>query len=87
MIAPVDDADDLKGRGEGALIEAGWFIRVTCSTSIRALGALVRPDALVDLQGLGKRHSGTYWVHGVRHVIDASAHLMELELYRNAWGS
>jgi phage protein D len=87
VVAPVDDADDLKGRGEGALIEAGWFIRATCQTSFRALGTVLRPDSIVDLQGLGKRHSGTYWLYGVRHQIDASAHVMELELYRNAWGS
>jgi phage protein D len=87
VVAPVDDADDLKGRGEGALIEAGWFIRATCQTSFRALGTVLRPDSLVDLQGLGKRHSGKYWVYGVRHQIDASAHAMELELYRNAWGN
>jgi phage protein D len=85
--APVDDAGDLNARGAAALIEDNWFIRATCKTSLNALGAIVRANTLVNVRGVGTRHSGKYYVAGVRHVIDPTAHTMELELIRNAWGN
>ena len=87
IAAPVDDAGDLQGRGEGALIEAGWFIRATCQTSVHALKALVRAHTLVNLRGAGSRFSGKYFVSGVRHTIDAVGHRMDVELVRNGWGA
>jgi hypothetical protein len=84
---PTDDSGDLAARAEGALIEAGWFVRARCRTSVAALGSIVRPHTVVTLAGAGSRHSGNYYVAGVRHVIDAEAHRMELTLIRNAWGS
>lgn len=87
FVAPVDDAGDLQARSAGALIEAGWFIRAQCETSMNALGAIVRAHTLVNLRGIGTRHSGKYYVAAVRHVIDPSAHKMEIELIRNGWGS
>ena len=85
--APSDDAGDMQARGEGALIEADWFIRATCSTSLNQLGGLVRAHTVVNVRGAGSRHSGKYFVAGVRHIIDAVAHRMELELLRNGWGA
>ena len=46
----------------------------------------MRAHTVVELQGAGIRHSGKYFVGGVRHTIDADRHRMELELLRNAWG-
>jgi phage protein D len=87
IAAPVDDAGDLQSRGEGALIEAGWFIRATCQTTTHALNALIRAHTLVNLRGAGSRFSGKYFVSGVRHTIDAVGHRMDLELVRNGWGA
>lgn len=84
--APVDDAGDLQARAEGALIEADWFIRANCRTSLEALGGLVRAHTVVQVRGAGSRHSGRYFVASVRHRIDAAAHAMDIELVRNAWG-
>jgi hypothetical protein len=84
--APADDAGDMQARGEGALMEADWFIRATCNTSLNQLGGLVRAHSLVNLRGAGSRHSGLYFVAAVRHIIDAASHRMELELVRNGWG-
>jgi hypothetical protein len=39
------------------------------------------------MAGAGSRYSGAYYVNGVKHIIDAAAHVMELELARNAWGA
>ncbi len=85
LSAPADDAGDMRSRGEGALIEADWFIRATCTVGLGTLGALVRAHTVVELRGAGSRHSGKYFVAGVRHTIDAASHQMELELLRNGW--
>lgn len=82
---PVDDAGDLRARGEGALIESDWFVHATCQTSLNALGRLVRSHTVVELRGAGSRYSGRYFVAGVRHTIDATSHVMDVELVRNAW--
>jgi hypothetical protein len=87
LAAPVDDAGDLQGRGEGALIDAGWFIRAACQTTADALNALVRAHTVVNLSGAGSRFSGKYFVSGVRHMIDATTHRMDVELIRNGWGA
>jgi hypothetical protein len=87
LAAPVDDAGDLVARGEGALIDAGFFVRAKARTSLLALGAVVRAHTVVSLDGAGSRHSGAYFCASVRHSIDATAHRMEVELLRNAWGT
>jgi hypothetical protein len=87
LIAPVDDSGDLQSRGEGALIEAGWFVRARCETTVSTLQKLVRAHTIVNVRGLGSRHSGKYFVAAVKHTIDQSEHRMEIELVRNAWGS
>lgn len=87
VAAPVNDAGDMQARGEGTLIDADWFIRATCRTSLFRLGRLVRVNTLVQVQGAGRRHSGLYYVASVRHTIDATTHLMDIELIRNAWNN
>ena len=87
-LAPtVDDAGALTARSRGALRDAQWFINATCQTSLHRLCNIVRFHTIVQVQGAGSRHSGKYYVTGVKHKIDAAAHAMELELQRNAWGN
>lgn len=86
LTAPSDDAGDLAARGEGALIESGWFVRASCTTTVNAMRQLVRAHTVVTVRGAGSRHSGNYFVAAVRHVIDDVSHRMEVELLRNAWG-
>ena len=88
MAATVDDAGAMQTRSEAALGESQWFINATCRTSIhRMCNKLIRFHTLVNMVGAGSRYSGTYYVNGVKHIIDAAAHVMELELARNAWGT
>ena len=88
LLAPaVDDEGALGARSRGALREAQWFIKATCQTSLHRLCNIVRFNTIVNIQGAGSRHSGNYYVTGVKHKIDDVAHVMELELERNAWGS
>ncbi len=85
--SPADDAAEMQAKSEGALIEADWFIRASCTTNINVLGFMVRANTVVNLKGAGSRHSGKYLVSAVRHIIDAADHKMEIELVRNGWGS
>ncbi|MBP6440177.1 MAG: hypothetical protein KA259_01120, partial [Caldilineaceae bacterium] len=74
LLAPADDAGDLQARAGGLLAEADWFVQVTCQASVHNVGIPLRAHTLVNLRGAGSRHSGKYFVAGVRHVIDAAAH-------------
>ena len=87
-LAPtVDNSGAMQARSRGALRDAQWFINATCSTNIDRLCNIVRYHTIVEVQGAGNRYSGKYYVTGVKHIIDASAYKMELELARNAWGN
>lgn len=83
----VDDAGEFEARSRGALREAQWFINASCQTSLHRLGQIVRFHTVVQVQGAGTRHSGKYYVTGVKHKIDAVAYVMDLELQRNGWGN
>lgn len=85
VAAPVDDSGDLKARGEGAVIEASFFVRASGSTTLSALGKVLRAHTLVNLRGVGSRHSGAWFCSSVRHAIDKADHVMEFELIRNGW--
>ncbi|NCA84371.1 MAG: hypothetical protein EOM83_02225 [Clostridia bacterium] len=88
QLAPaVDDAGAMEARSRGALRDAQWFIKATCQTSLHRLCNIVRFHTIVEMQGAGSRHSGKYYVTGVKHKIDAVGHVMDLELERNAWGN
>jgi phage protein D len=83
--APVDDNGDLQARSEGAVIEASFFLRASGSTTLSALGKLLRAHTLVKLRGVGSRHGGLWLCSYVRHSIDDSEHVMDFELIRNGW--
>lgn len=87
LAIPVDDSGDLQARGQGALMESGWFVRATCRTSVDTLKKILAPQTIVNVRGLGTRLSGKFLVAAVRHTIDATAHAMDIELVRNAWGN
>ncbi len=83
----VDDSGAMQARSQAALREAQWFIQATCHTSLHRLCKVVRNHTIVEVQGAGSKHSGKYYVTGVKHIIDATSHNMDLELARNAWGN
>jgi len=85
LSVPVDDTGDLLSRSGGALIDAGWFVRARGQTSARVLGNVLRAHTVVNVRGVGARHSGKWFCHSVRHLIDAVEHQMEFELVRNGW--
>jgi len=83
--APVDDSGDLQARNEGVLIDASFFVRASGVTTLGSLGKVLRSHTLVNLRGVGARHSGLWFCSGVRHLIDMSEHRMEFDLIRNGW--
>ncbi len=85
VVVPANDSGDLQARGVGLLHESEWFIRAHCATSVAQLKAAVRACQLVNLRGAGSRYSGAYFVSEVRHLIDATSHIMEINLIRNGW--
>jgi phage protein D len=87
IVAPADDASELKARAEGAAVDAEWFVSASLETTLAGLGSPVRSHTVVELRGMGRQHSGKYLVVGVRHLIDATGHRMTVELARNAWGA
>ena len=85
VYAPVDDNGDLQARNEGTLIDAGFFMRATGRTTLSALKKVLRSHTLVNLRGVGTRHSGTWFCSAVRHSIDSAEHFMDFDLIRNGW--
>lgn len=85
LIAAVTDVGDLTGRAAGALDEASWFVRASCTVSAREVGAVIHAHSLVNVDGAGRRFSGSYLVAAVKHVMNDDDHLMTLTLARNGW--
>ncbi len=83
--APVDDSGDLQARSEGAVIDASFFLHASGSTTLSALGKVLRAHTLVNLRGVGTRHSGLWFCSAVRHSIDTNEHRMDFDLIRNGW--
>jgi len=85
VVAPVDDNGDLQARGESALIDASFFLRASGTTTISTLQKVLRSHTLVNLRGVGSRHSGLWFCSSVHHSINETGHFMDFELIRNGW--
>lgn len=85
LSVPADDTGDLTSRGNAALIENGWFVKVQVQVRKSRLNSVIRSHTLVNIQGLGTRHSGKYLVSRVVHDINQEDHLMTVDLIRNGW--
>ncbi|MEM7357537.1 MAG: contractile injection system protein, VgrG/Pvc8 family [Pseudomonadota bacterium] len=80
-----DDVANMQSRARALLTESNWFLNASCATSVARLGDVVRSHRVINLRGAGSRYSGHYFVSGVRHLIDATSHIMHLTMVRNAW--
>jgi hypothetical protein len=76
-------ADELQVKQEAALVEAGWFVEATASTTVNMLGAVLKPHDVVSVEGIGGELSGPYQVTSVTHVINAADHFMDISLRSN----
>lgn len=85
-VTTAGNQEELNTQAEAALTEAGWFVEATASTSAHLLGGVLVPHDVIEVEGLGPVDSGPYQVQSVTHVINASDHLMDIQLRRNAAG-
>jgi hypothetical protein len=85
-ITTAGNPTELQNRAESALTEAGWFVNATASTTAYMLCGVLMPHDVVEVEGLGSKHSGPYQVSAVTHVINAADHFMDIQLRRNATG-
>ena len=81
------NAQDAQRKQDAALIDASWVIKANAETTAHALGGLIRPHQVVNVQGTGSVDDGTYFVWSVTHHIDPADHKMTCELRRNAVGA
>jgi phage protein D len=86
-VAPGDDAASLTGPAQAVLNESEFFVRATGTTTHARVGRVLHAHEVVQLDGLGRRHSGNWLVAEVRHLIDAVSHRMECTFVRNGWES
>jgi hypothetical protein len=84
-VAPGADLASISGTGASLLGRAELFVRATGATTVARTGTVLHAHTLVDLDGVGQRHSGVWLVDSVRHLIDPVAHRMEFTLARNGW--
>jgi phage protein D len=78
------NAEEARGRAEAALADAGWFVTARASTTAHMLGGVLQPHDIVEVQGIGSRHSTPFRVKSVTHVITPADHYMDLEMQSNA---
>lgn len=85
-IITAGNPEELHCKAESALTAAGWLLEATANTTAHMLGGILMPHDVIEVEGLGNKHSGPYQVKAVTHVINASDDLMEVQLRRNAVG-
>ncbi len=85
LVAAVADAGDLLARATGILRDAAWFVQATCTVSVQEVGAVIHAHTLVNVDGVGKRFSGSYFVAAARHTMTDDDHVIALTLWRNGW--
>jgi hypothetical protein len=78
------NAEEVRGRAEAALADAGWYQTAKASTTAHMLKGILQPHDIVEVEGIGSRHSIPFRVKKVVHVITPSDHYMDLELQSNA---
>src|SRR5438067_6821488 len=74
-ITTAGGVDELQPKQEAALVEAGWFVEATASTTAHMLGALVNPHEVVPVEGGDPRYpiwSGCFWACGQIDAADAA---------------
>lgn len=87
LLTTAGDVAELKTRARAALAESEWFVRGSAQLTSYAIGGRVlQPHMVVPVVGLGARYSGDYFITTVTHTFEYDAHVMDVELVRNALG-
>jgi len=82
-VTAAGNSEDVRGRAEAALADAGWFVTARVSTTAHMLRGILQPHDIIAVEGIGIKHSIPFRVKKVTHVINAADHHMDLELQSN----
>jgi hypothetical protein len=83
-VTSAGNAEDVRGRAAAALADAGWYLNAHASTTAHMLKGVLQPHDIVSVQGIGTRHSASFRVKKVTHVITPADHYMDIELQSNS---
>lgn len=80
------DPQELPQRAAAVLAESGWFATCTGETDLDRLGTILRAGMVVNVDGAGQAHSGSWLVWRVNHLIEPDSCRVRFTLARNAIG-
>ena len=70
-----------------ALVDrSSWALRADCEVHTVAYGGIVRAKRPIQVRGVGRELSGTWYVERVQHVIAGGGYAQRIRLRRNAVG-
>ena len=79
-------SSEMKARLRTAYEGADRFVTLEGEIDSRSYQAVLRAGRLVTVKGIGRRHSGLYYVSRVRHEFTADGYIQRFEAYRNGLG-
>ena len=82
-VTSAGNAEDVRTRAEAALADTGWFLSARLSTTAHMLKGVLQPHDVVEVTGIGPRHSIPFRVKKVTHVITPADHHIDAELQSN----
>lgn len=83
----VDDEQQMRAIAQRMVNEQSFKIKVTGELDGTMYANVLRVAETVDVDGVGERYSGTYYVDAVTHKFDANGYAMSFTLLRNAYGA
>ena len=83
-VTSAGNAEEVRGRAEAALADAGWFQTAKISTTAHMLNGILQPHDVVEVEGMGSRHSIPFRVKTVVHVITPTDHYIDAVMQSNA---
>lgn len=81
-----NNPNQMQRRAQAKANEASLKIRATGELDGSLYGHVLLPGDPVDIDGIGERYSGTWYVMQVEHRFDANGYLQSFEVARNAYG-
>ncbi|GGX39047.1 phage late control D family protein [Saccharospirillum salsuginis] len=78
--------NQMRGRAQAKANEESLKITATGELDGTQYGHVLLPGDPVDIDGIGDKYSGTWYVMQVEHRFDANGYLQSFEVARNAYG-
>lgn len=75
---------EMTALSQGLYDQAEWFVTGEGEVDSGVYGGVLKPRATVVIKGLGRRHSGTYYVTRVTHEFTSDGYRQRFAIKRNA---